>query len=142
VRKAQRRAGLAAAVMGVLVLGAGPAQAVADVNATTADGPVPWALTAECTPAAGYATDASEVHFVIKATAHGEGAAIGTQVACTVYKDDGTQVGSCSNALIGPASACTATVDVPVGEVPRICVSASALYATGVAQLPTCPERL
>ena len=136
------RATAATLAAGALVWGAAPAHAAADFGFATASGPVPWVLTAECSVVAGYTTDTSAVRYVIKATAHGEGAAFGTQVGCSVYDESGERAGGCSSALVGPGTACTDMVDVPVGDIPRFCVTASALYATGIAQLPPCPERL
>ena len=141
LRNKCRRALVAAGAVPILLLGATPAHAAADVGIAFADGPVPWALTAECSVVAGYTTNATSVTFVIKATAHAEGVAIGTQVGCTVYKEDGTTVGGCSRALPGPTRVCEdLSVTVPIGDVPSFCVTASALYATGIAQLPPCPS--
>ena len=80
----------------------------------------------------------NSITFVIKATAHAEGPAFGTQVGCTVYEEDGEAAGGCNGALLGPTAACTDTVSIPIGDIPSFCVTASALYATGIAQLPPC----
>lgn len=139
MHKLKGRATFAAAVLATLLLGASPAHAVGDVGVGLADGPVPWTLTAECTVTAGYTTNTSSITFVIKATAHAEGPAFSTQVECTVYEEDGSAAGGCQGVLFGPSAACVAQVQVPIGDVPSFCVTAAALYATGIAQLPPCP---
>lgn len=138
-RGRSRRVGVAVSVlMTVLITGASPALAAADAAVTTADGPVPWTLTAECSVVAGTTTTVNSITFVIKATAHAEGPAIGTQVGCSVYKEDGVRVGGCNGVLIGPFAACTDRVVVPIGDIPTFCVTATSLYATGIAQMLPC----
>ncbi|HEX2294880.1 MAG TPA: hypothetical protein VHN37_06185 [Actinomycetota bacterium] len=124
----------------MLLLTASPARAVADAGVATADGPVPWTLTAECSVVAGATTNLEEIRFVIKASAHAEGPAFATQVSCTVYNsEDGSELGGCNGGLVGPLAACVGTVDVPIGVVPSTCVTATALYATGIAAMDPCP---
>jgi hypothetical protein len=119
-----------------------PAHALADAGVALAQGgSVPWPLTYECTIAAGATTNTSEITWVVKASAEAEGPGLGTGVSCTVYDEAGNPQGGCSQGLIGPASACVGTAGVPVGEIPVVCVEASAFYLDGsVAQSqPPCP---
>jgi hypothetical protein len=134
-----RRAVSTAAIVAVLLMPAAPAHAIADFGGATADGPVPWTLTAECSLVVGFTTDIQSLTFVVKASAHAEGPAFGTRVACSVYDEEGDRVGGCSGALFGPTAACTDTVTMEMGQVPSICVTASAIYATGVAAMAPCP---
>ena len=129
----------AAMLLCMLLFIAVPAHAVADLGVGTADGPVPWLLTAECTIAAGATTNGSTITYAFKATAEAEGPAFATQVACTVYDEAGNPTGGCNGALFGAAAACAGTATMSIGDIPRLCVTASALYATGTASLPPCP---
>lgn len=130
---------LGVALLATLLFTAAPAHAAVDAGVATADGPVPWLLTAECSITAGATTDARTITYVFQASAQAEGPAVGTQVSCHLYNQFGSKRGSCSNALPGAAAACVGTATMNIGDIPQVCVTASALYATGTASLPPCP---
>lgn len=145
-RKVGTVVGVAMAGIAAGTFAASPASAAALLVPTVGLGSSgPHNVTANCTPAAGAATNLNQITYAIAATASSfstnGSVPIATSVQCFAYNTDTRRAyASIAGGLPGAEGAAAGTVTVPTNANAGLCVKANALFNdNGTASFNNCP---